>query len=206
MSFSVYNKLDKPIYIDWKNSSFVFNDHKLDYWMDEVKTTQVGYYKQYSYYGPLLTPFSFVDEGIQVSTSNSVKPERITFVPPKSFTNKSQFYLFPDNIYIFSEKKNKTYEKRNDKPRKKTIVFTDTFNYGDSPLRFRNYLAISFEENSQKFQFIDNAFYLSSVKEMDLLHFRGKWIKDKQIGSYYERPYRKRNSFFIPLEWRTITK
>jgi len=35
MSISIYNKIDRPIYIDWENSSFIHNDKKLDYWVDE---------------------------------------------------------------------------------------------------------------------------------------------------------------------------
>jgi hypothetical protein len=102
MSFSIYNKLNKPIYIDWKNSSLILNDLKLDYWIDELQTNQTSYYREYFYLGPLLSPFVFVNEGKQESTSTSVKPERITFIPPKSFTTKSQFYLFPNAYYKFS--------------------------------------------------------------------------------------------------------
>lgn len=29
MSFDVFNKLDNPIYIDWKSSSFIYNGNKL---------------------------------------------------------------------------------------------------------------------------------------------------------------------------------
>ena len=34
MAFDVFNKLDVPVYIDWKKSSFVYNDYKMDYWVD----------------------------------------------------------------------------------------------------------------------------------------------------------------------------
>ena len=37
-SFSVYNKLNVPLYIDWKKSSLVKNNDKLNYWSDEILT------------------------------------------------------------------------------------------------------------------------------------------------------------------------
>src|ERR1700730_10311196 len=38
LSYTVYNKLDVPIYIDWKKSSYVKNGEKLDYWKDRTTT------------------------------------------------------------------------------------------------------------------------------------------------------------------------
>ena len=84
MAFSIYNKLDKPIYIDWKNSSFIYNSNKLNYWIDEQKTDYSSYYLGYYYKGNLLPQGIILNEGIQNTTSVSIKPERITFIPPKS--------------------------------------------------------------------------------------------------------------------------
>ena len=36
MAFSVYNKSDKPLYIDWKKSSFITNSSKSNYWDDKT--------------------------------------------------------------------------------------------------------------------------------------------------------------------------
>jgi len=38
MSFSLFNKLDKPVYLDWKNSSFIYNGEKNNYWIEESNT------------------------------------------------------------------------------------------------------------------------------------------------------------------------
>ncbi|CAN5387242.1 hypothetical protein BH09BAC1_BH09BAC1_10260 [soil metagenome] len=40
LAFGIYNKLDRPIYFDWKKCSFVSNDIKLNYW--DGKSTVVG--------------------------------------------------------------------------------------------------------------------------------------------------------------------
>lgn len=33
MTFGIYNKLNKPLYIDWKKSSYIDNSVKLNYWI-----------------------------------------------------------------------------------------------------------------------------------------------------------------------------
>ena len=42
MSFVIYNNSDKPIYIDWYKSSFIYQGNRLPYWEDKVTTTTSG--------------------------------------------------------------------------------------------------------------------------------------------------------------------
>ena len=200
MSFSVYNKLDKPIYIDWKNCSFIYNSNKLNYWVDEQQSALVSYYGGYFYNGPLIKPGYTVNEGVQASASTTIKPERITFIPPKSFYYRSQFYLMPVDYYKLDVMTaTKTIVPRNDKPKKMTTVYEQKFDFSNSPLKFRNYLAFSFTENATNFIYIDNEFYLTSVKEMDYRHFLGKLVTDKEGQSVYEKPSKKKTSFYIKI-------
>lgn len=41
------------------------------------------------------------------------------------------------------------------------------FNENESKINFRNYLAISFNENQNNFTFIDNGFYVYNIKEIN---------------------------------------
>lgn len=196
MSFSIYNKLEKPIFLDWKNSSFVYNGDKKNYWIDETHTDLASYYEGIFYDGPLIDPGYTVIEGIQVSSSSAVKSERITFIPPRSNFARSSFYLLPI-CYYESDKFISTVVPRNDNPKKQTTVLSENFSIHDSPLQFRNYLAFSLSENSQQFFYIDNEFYLSSVKEMDYRHYRKQIGKDKNNLRIYESPFKKQTSFYI---------
>ena len=38
MDFDIYNKMDNPIYFDWKNSAFIPNDQMVSYWQDVTNT------------------------------------------------------------------------------------------------------------------------------------------------------------------------
>ena len=54
MTFTIFNKLDIPIYIDWKKSSYIDNSVKLNYWVDEEMKKTLESYDNYYYSGPLL--------------------------------------------------------------------------------------------------------------------------------------------------------
>jgi len=206
MSFAVYNKLDKPIYIDWKNSSFIRNDNKLNYWIEETHTNLASYYGAYFYNGPLLKPGYMLNEGVQNSAATTIKPERITFIPPKSNYYRSQFYLTSVDYYSIDKNCQSTVVTSNENPKKKTTIYNQDFSYSASPLRFRNYLAFAFEENSKQYFFVDNEFYLTSVKEMELSQYRGKNIgfdKTWLVPIYDKSPFQKSNSFFINIPQNT---
>jgi hypothetical protein len=76
MSFSIYNKLGIPIFIDWKNSALIINDNKYAYWVE--KETRNGTRKGY------------VSNSASFSTENSVavKDERVSSIPPHSKIRK----------------------------------------------------------------------------------------------------------------------
>ena len=76
MSFSLYNKEDKPIYVDWKNSSFIHNSNKLNYWVDEEFSSLESYYSGYYYKGPLLKPGYTVNAGVQNTSSKTIAMAR----------------------------------------------------------------------------------------------------------------------------------
>lgn len=226
MSFSVYNKSDRPIYIDWKNSSFIYNGKKLNYWIDEFQSnsqsseisrtnkssTISSYYNGYYYIG---TPIiwgssnnqSYISSNSLSTTqtethSSTFKPERVTFIPPKSTFSCSRFYLLPIDYFKLNTKTiSKLIVPRNDNPINMTKVYEEKFDFLSSPLVFRNYLAFSFSENSTNYFFIDNEFYLSSVKEMDYRHYRGRNVgKDENGRAIYEKPFKKPQNFYINID------
>jgi hypothetical protein len=198
LAFSVFNKIDKPIYIDWKNSSLILVGNKLDYWIDAEQTNAISFYKGYYYSGKPLVPGLAVSAGTSTTSTTSVKPERVTFIPPKSSYSRSQFYLLPIDYFQLNPNCEVSIEKRNDNPKKNTTVSSQTFDENNSPFKFRNYIAVSFSETSIDYMFIDNGFYMKSIKEMDSRHFKGKNLGCDQDGYLlYQNPYKKGTSFFI---------
>jgi len=196
VSFAVYNKLNVPIYIDWKKSSYIDNSNKLNYWVDEEISKSALYYGSYFYDGPLLKPGFTVSESIGSVSASKVKIERITFIPPRSNYYRSQFYLLPLDYYKFDLDIPPKEVVRNGKKKKKTKLYIDKFTKEDSPLVFRNFIAFSLTEDFNSEFYVDNEFYLSKMTEMDYRHF--KYLgKNKEGRQIYLRPYKKQTSFYL---------
>ena len=186
MTFAIFNKLDKPLYIDWKKSSYIDNSVKLNYWIDEEKKKSLEYYGSYYYDGPLLKPGYAISNTGGVSVSSTVKVERITFIPPSSNYYRSQFYILPINFFKLDTKTPFKEVPRNDKPKKKTKVYEKSYSKENSPLVFRNFLSFSFSENFENEFYVDNEFYISDIKEMDKRHFEyNKRDESVKLGKFY---------------------
>jgi hypothetical protein len=205
MSFSIYNKLNIPIYIDWKKSAMIYNSDKMNYWLGENQNI-INYekYENFLYKGVLVTPDMEPNKDIThiINEDNILRsPERMTFIPPKSYIYKSQFSLYTGDYFKF-EKENFKRDTmvRNDRPKKKTIVKILHFDFSDSPVKFRNYIGYSMSEDSKGAKFIDNEFYVSIIKQMDRRHFTGKILKfDKTNSPIYTFPFRNSTSFFLEI-------
>jgi len=72
MHFSIYNKLNVPLFIDWKNSSFIMNDLPVPYWIDKTETRSRG--------------GGVSNRGVSSynSAGTMVREDRVTMIPPHS--------------------------------------------------------------------------------------------------------------------------
>jgi hypothetical protein len=208
MAFEIYNKLDVPLYIDWKRSSFIYNSYKMNYWIDEETGSASSEYYAHAYNANSENVNGDKGEavvvGVQRSRSKTVRSERRTFIPPNSQYAHAKFNLLPDPNFLLDQ--NTPFEEipRNDKPKRKTKVYTQIFNAEDSPVIFRNYVTFSLNEQMEDEFTIDHGFYLSKATEMDYRHFKYK-VKDENGNSVYKKPYAKWTSFYLnPLPENTV--
>lgn len=140
MSFSVYNKLKVPLFVDWKNSSFISNDVSYKYWQDVENSTSVS--SGTSYYG--LQTLTGVPVSVHKGTQNTTvqRPERITSIPPQSEIKQVKFSILAKEHYHA--------------PTDTTTIFNSI----NSPIKFRNYLVLSTSENLSNLFYTDNQFYV----------------------------------------------
>jgi hypothetical protein len=64
MAFDFYNKLNIPLYFDWKKSAFIPNDKMVSYWQDETNTTGNSSSSAYYLYGGIISGTSIPDKKI----------------------------------------------------------------------------------------------------------------------------------------------
>ena len=199
MAFSVYNKTDAPIYIDWAKSSFVYNSSKINYWTSDKRDANGGYFDKYCYNGPVMAPGYNISEEVGVrNSSKAYRAEKVSFIPPQSHYYRSQFRLMPEE-FIPMDKDKYQLVTCNEDAKAKTKVYETAFEYKNSPLVVRNYLTVSSSEKFDKEVIVDNEFYVSSVKAMYIGHALGKNTKQKDDNGQfiYELPFKKNTSFYI---------
>ncbi len=148
MAFMVENKLDIPIYIDWKKSSFISSKNKLGYYEDIETTKYQGSSESVSF-------FYTETEGVSTKT----KEERVTFIPPHSVVNRSSFKIYPSKYLIMDNIKKTKIE--SPKMNAKVVEFTKE----KSPLHFSNFITYSTKENFENENYISNEFFVSKAVE-----------------------------------------
>lgn len=184
MIFNVYNKLDKPIYVDWKKSSFVGKGVKGSYYEERTRSTSNSVaMSKYAGFGSLL---ALNMNGIEV------KEERITFVPPHSNITKSSGYQL-----VYGYLKLKKSELRDTVIDGKSCYQT-AFDKSMG-ITFRNYLTYSFKESFDQEYSVDNTFYLSKVVVMNSSQFMGSQIyKPLSNNIIWQHPYKSADKFYYP--------
>lgn len=200
MSFAVFNKIDKPIYIDWKKSAYIDNSNKLNYWNDATVSQTSSLYRSYFYNGPMLRPGLTTSGTVGQAASAEVKDERITFIPPKSNYYRSQFHLITKRFDLDSRAKVSN-PNRNGYQSLTSKILSQEFMVESTPLVFRNFLTYSFHEDFRTETYIDNVFFVSKVVEMPSYHFGGYLRKadgtyDRTNGSAVKELFFKNPSFF----------
>lgn len=202
MSFVVYNKLKKPLYIDWKKSSYVQNGIKLNYWEDETVTKgiekTVGRVAYYNFY-------------VKTSINHSVtsKPEKVTFIPPNSNYIKRTFHILPIRELEVKNYSSIEVPKINYKY-KKNKAFEKKFTKVESPVIFRNFITMSYDENFTDEFYVDNEFYISKVMKLrkrqfeDYLYIESKrfYEKDEYGRAIKYSPYKSNKSFYLIINNR----
>ncbi|UFH56072.1 hypothetical protein [Spirosoma sp. KNUC1025] len=183
---TLINKLNQPLYVDWKRSSLIVGKDKLDYWYDvaEVQLTSLtdSRLNRYIY-----------------SAGTILKDDKIGFIPPQTRLDKQQFVLVPQGALILPGSFKTEQEASNLSNRKKPVV-VNVYNYSadQSPLTFRNYLTLSTDKDFRNEFHIDTKFWASEVKVLP----RDQILTQKNEGEYSYSvpvPFKKPDSFYVPL-------
>ena len=178
---------------------FIYNSNKYNYWVDQDISASNSYYGGYLYSGPLIKAGYTAVIASQSTISQTVKPERITFIPPNSNYYRSQFYLSTGPLCTLNPSKAQTKYIEGKKRTKSNLYYEEKFDFKNSPLNFRNFLAFMFSEDSKDFFFIDNEFYVNSVKFMKQKTFTGKIMNEETEKGVNTYPFFKNTSFYIKI-------
>ncbi|MBK7957734.1 MAG: hypothetical protein IPK03_06195 [Bacteroidetes bacterium] len=208
VSFSITNKLDIPIYIDWDHSHLINNGISYEYWYDE-EVSRTTYRSSTSSAGVsalsvIAAAYGYPQSNYRYSAtsgsmaSQSKKTKQIIQLPPKSTIQVSKFAIsrsvYFDCDFNLSHKSLKQSDSK-------------TFGLEVSPVTFRNFLSYSTSEKSEADKLIDNKFYISMATFASKIKFAGKMsakanacnISGRKSRYAFEKisPYKKPNAFFL---------
>lgn len=150
MKFTVYNKLDVPVYIDWKNAGFIVNDRGLHYYVDGSESHTTGGNSFYYYYGW---------NSVGASKTTTVRTERVYTLLPHSKMTKVQYALFVGDLLSTP-----TLNKFKTEQGRTTITgFSTDYTEQNTPEKFRNFFMYSTKEDMKDARQWDDEFYFSKV-------------------------------------------
>ena len=186
MHITLVNKLNQPLYVDWKRSSFIVGQDKFDYWYDVASIQLYGstYTNRYSHYA------------IGSINGTISKDDQVGFIPPQTKLDKQQFVLVPNGPLQLAGPFKIEQEQSNTVDRRKPVdVMVYAYSVDQSPLTFRNYLTLSTDKDFRTEFHIDTKFWASDVKvlpqEQLLYKFDGVTLTPVS--------FKKSDSFYVPI-------
>lgn len=196
LAFTIYNKSERALYLDWGKSSFILGETSVKYWQNESRTESELHLISDSSYriskgNVLLT------EGTVLSKSTS--SERIILIEPKTKVN-GLFPILVNGAYLtWNNQGSSIMPVNNSRPDKLAEVYIEDYNESNTPFEFRNYLNFARKADFSDEFFIDTKFYVSKLQRMPKNHFEVNseyYNPNKDLNSY---PFKQTNSFFIFL-------
>ena len=193
--FTIENKLNKPLYVDWKRSAFIVGKSKVDYWRDEAEINLQGRANTLAILPVWNKTWLRVNGTIQ-------KANPVDYIPPGTAINCDQFAIAPGNALRLPGQFS-TQEVASQIPERSRPVTVQIYQYSaeTSPVSFRNYLTLSTDKNFATEFVLDNKFWASDVQVMPYRQLTGgqDWAGSTAISANLIRryPYYRPNAFFV---------
>ncbi len=208
MQVKVENKAQTPLYVNWSKSTFTVEGVEIPMTPDESKLTDAQYkiYQKYKASEPTLTDMDY--EWQKITMGREEKKDEISEVLSKSTYTKGNYYLMPrerntDAGVVLDTAVASYVEKHNAVKKQNATIYKKEYSKDNSPLVFTCKLVVSTDKNFSTSTEIVEKFYISSVREMDAKHFRGKRIGQTPEGyGVYKFPERKSTAFYVEINPR----
>lgn len=146
----IFNKLNKPFYVDWRKSALIRNGESVTLWKDESRVAATT------------TEYKVLPEDDQVNSvsktsSTVVRKDNITYIPPQSKVAVNSFILRKELFKVPEEMGEKVVFHTHGGKRE---AMKYSFSKEDSPLNFRIFLSFSMDENVNSSFHTDNTFWV----------------------------------------------
>lgn len=200
VGFILQNKTDKDIFVDMARTFFIFNGKANDYFKNREYTTttvtttsdafgvslsyisNVGYWPARYNVPTTVSGISKIIKGHSNGVTTKEKP--VICIPANSYKVIDEYKVFPDFV--------QTCNIKTDYPH--TSANVANYSESNSPVKFKNRIAYSFDKNVSNVKEIENDFYINSVTNYSK---KAAVEKKKEVASCYNRIKVKREYFKI---------
>ena len=160
LSFMLYNKTDKDIFVVMSQSFFIKNDIAYDYYSNAVHTSRTVLQSGKattvaSSYAGLLSNAATYAQTTTAESATMTKEMAVVCIPPKA----AKFFAGFDLI-AHAQKDCDDYDLNY--PKKASDIIT--YDKESSPWRFRNRIAYTFDGDSKNCEYIDNELWVSYLQ------------------------------------------
>lgn len=208
VSVKVENLTKAPIYVNWSKSTYTIEGVEIAMTPDETKLDDTHYkiFSKYKAADPQLTDMDY--EWQKITMGREEKKDEVSEILSESSYTKGNYYIMPrikntDAGIILDTTVASYEEKHNALKNQKATIYKADYTEANSPVVFTVKLVISTDKDFKNETEVVETFYISSVKEMDAKHFRGKRTGQTPEGyGIYKFPERKSTSFFIEINPR----
>lgn len=165
VEFSIYNKSEQAITIEWSKSHFILHNYSNDYFNGNESTFSTSNLFRTSGY--------YTSNAVSTSVSTVKKDRLMTHLPPNSYTTET----FKIKVPLFFSCENYFKKLKNGQ--------VEEFDYTElsSPYHLRNY--ITYVSNDNKVHNVDNDFFVVKLRNMNKQTFEGVKVKTEycnQVG------------------------
>lgn len=196
MLFSIYNKSDKPLYIDWSKSSFIKDGISKKYWSDLTVSKSEFESKTRLYRGNY--GFGLGSTKGEINTT-ILKEEKISFIEPRaSLTREYSPFINPSQYFGMKGDVARKEVALNSKLKKTTEVEIVKYDLQNSPMKIRNFLSFAYSSDFSDEFFIDTELYISKVQKMQKNHFQ--YYENNSSGFELVSPFIESNSFYLEMQ------
>ncbi len=183
VKFSILNKLNQPIYVNWRECAYIMGKNFTPYWQDTYVSNGYMYIQPFDWdgYFALRGPYTF---------SVAKRDEQIAFIPPGTELYQFEFLVKPGTG--FGGLPNSTKEEVRQGKRNKLIGTKYKFTQTESPLKFRNYLTFSTDAACKSTFVLDTHFWISEVYKTQGKYVFGEEFTGHQSLSMLVQSHRQR--------------
>lgn len=157
LNFVITNVTKSPLFIDWAHSNLIYNGRSYDYYNDNVVVNSLSLSEGGGVSDKKTGNYYYGSSGKGISIISKEKPQ--VQIPPNSFITVNKFGLGMGAVNGDSLH----------------------FNSSETPLYFRNYLAISTKQDYSSPVYIDNLFWLEKAVKVK------ERLLSNTANSYYNK-------------------